>query len=70
MGPLKLVLFDVDGTLIDSQHAIVAAMEAAADEADLPTPTRTDTLNVVGLSLVEAPAVVTTHRLEILRKSA
>ena len=54
MGPLKLVLFDVDGTLIDSQHAIVAAMEAAADEADLPTPTRADTLNVVGLSLVEA----------------
>lgn len=54
MGPLKLVLFDVDGTLIDSQHAIVAAMEAAADEADLPLPTRADTLSVVGLSLVEA----------------
>ncbi|MEC7763315.1 MAG: HAD-IA family hydrolase [Pseudomonadota bacterium] len=54
MGPLKLVLFDVDGTLIDSQHAIVAAMETAADEADLPTPTRADTLSVVGLSLVEA----------------
>ncbi|MAM63819.1 HAD-IA family hydrolase [Maritimibacter sp. UBA3975] len=56
MGPLKLVLFDVDGTLIDSQHAIVAAMEAAANEADLPMPTRADTLSVVGLSLVEAIA--------------
>lgn len=54
MGPLRLVLFDVDGTLIDSQHAIVAAMEAAADEADMPLPTRADTLSVVGLSLVEA----------------
>jgi phosphoglycolate phosphatase len=56
MGPLKLVLFDVDGTLIDSQHAIVSAMEAAADEANLPVPTRADTLSVVGLSLVEAIA--------------
>lgn len=56
MGPLKLVLFDVDGTLIDSQHAIVAAMEAAANEADLPLPTRADTLSVVGLSLGEAVA--------------
>lgn len=53
MGPLKLVLFDVDGTLIDSQHAIVAAMEAAADEADLPMPNRADTLSIVGLSLAE-----------------
>ena len=25
-GPLKLVLFDCDGTLVDSQHAIVSAM--------------------------------------------
>ena len=56
MGPLKLVLFDVDGTLIDSQHAIVDAMTRAAGIAGLPEPTREATLSIVGLSLPGAIA--------------
>ncbi|MBV7408144.1 HAD-IA family hydrolase [Maritimibacter sp. DP1N21-5] len=58
MGPLRLVLFDVDGTLIDSQYAIVAAMEIAAGVAGLPVPSREATLSVVGLSLPEAVALL------------
>jgi len=53
---LKLVIFDVDGTLIDSQHAIVAAMERAFAGSGRPMPTRAEVLGVVGLSLPEAVA--------------
>lgn len=51
---MKLVVFDCDGTLVDSQHMIVAAMERAFAEHDLPGPARSDVLGVVGLSLGEA----------------
>jgi phosphoglycolate phosphatase len=51
---LYLVLFDVDGTLVDSQHAIVAAMTAAFEDFGLPVPPRQAILGVVGLSLVHA----------------
>ncbi len=51
---MKLVVFDCDGTLVDSQHMIVAAMEGAFAECDLPGPVRSDVLGVVGLSLGEA----------------
>ena len=55
---MKLVIFDCDGTLVDSQHAIVAAMEHAFATAGLAAPARTDVLGVVGLSLPEAFAVL------------
>ncbi len=55
---LRLVIFDVDGTLIDSQNAIFAAMHAAYDTAELPVPSRTDILGIVGLSLHEVFAVL------------
>jgi phosphoglycolate phosphatase len=55
---LKLVLFDVDGTLIDSQHLIVAAMTAAFDEHRRPAPPRATILSVVGLSLPQAFAAL------------
>jgi phosphoglycolate phosphatase len=51
---LRLVVFDVDGTLIDSQDFIVAAMERAFAQMDLPAPTRAEVLKVVGLSLHDA----------------
>ncbi|ADH89509.1 HAD-superfamily hydrolase, subfamily IA, variant 1 [Ancylobacter novellus DSM 506] len=51
---MKLVLFDCDGTLVDSQHVIVAAMTRAFARADLVLPPREAVLGIVGLSLVEA----------------
>lgn len=51
---MNLVLFDVDGTLVDSQHMIVAAMNRAFADVGLAPPPRAATLSVVGLSLDEA----------------
>ncbi|PQO22654.1 HAD family hydrolase [Rhodobacteraceae bacterium WD3A24] len=49
--PLRLIVFDVDGTLIDSQAHIVAAMDAAFARAGRAPPPRARTLSIVGLSL-------------------
>jgi phosphoglycolate phosphatase len=54
----KLVIFDCDGTLVDSQNGIVAAMDYAFRALDLPPPTRAQTLAVVGLSLPEAFSII------------
>lgn len=48
---LRLVIFDVDGTLVDSQSDIVAAMTAAFAAVECQMPTRQEVLGVVGLSL-------------------
>lgn len=53
-NPLKLVIFDCDGTLVDSQHLIVTAMTRAYEAHALPVPERDTMLSIVGLSLVEA----------------
>ena len=52
--PRTLILFDVDGTLIDSKAHILKAMEFAFDVQKLPLPCREDILKIVGLSLFEA----------------
>ncbi|MAY87146.1 MAG: HAD family hydrolase [Pseudooceanicola sp.] len=54
MSRLRLVIFDVDGTLVDSQGAIVGAMTAAFSAQGRPAPTRSDILGIVGLSLDQA----------------
>jgi phosphoglycolate phosphatase len=51
---MKLVLFDVDGTLVDSQHLIVAAQCEAFAQHGLTPPSRERALSIVGLSLPEA----------------
>lgn len=51
MNDLRLVVFDVDGTLVDSQGDIVGSMNAAFADHDLETPTRKEILAIVGLSL-------------------
>ena len=56
--PLRLVIFDVDGTLVDSQAAILAAIDEAFLRAGRPVPGCAEALGVVGLSLVEAMAVL------------
>ena len=55
---LRLVIFDVDGTLIDSQVSILAAMRRAFGAAGLPHPSDAETLGIVGLSLPEAMEVL------------
>lgn len=52
--PLRLVIFDVDGTLVDSQAHILAAMDAAFARLNLPAPAPHATLATVGLSVPEA----------------
>lgn len=51
---MKLVVFDCDGTIIDSQAGIVLSMEHAFRSLRMVPPTRERTLSVVGLSLPEA----------------
>ena len=52
--PLRLAIFDCDGTLVDSQADICAAMDLAFTGLGLPAPDRNETRRVVGLSLHEA----------------
>ncbi|GLV25570.1 HAD-IA family hydrolase [Sphingobium sp. Cam5-1] len=47
----RLAVFDCDGTLVDSQHSICAAMTLAFEGEKLTAPDRTSILSVVGLSL-------------------
>ncbi len=53
---LRLAVFDVDGTLADSQSEIVSAMSAAFEGENLPAPLRAEILAIVGLSLDQAMA--------------
>lgn len=50
-GGLRLVVFDVDGTLIDSQQHILAAMAEAFAAVGAAFPGRAAVLAIVGLSL-------------------
>ncbi len=52
----RLAVFDCDGTLIDGQASICAAMEAAFAEFALPLPPRNQVRRAVGLSLPMAIA--------------
>src|SRR5215813_8050346 len=51
---LKLIIFDCDGTLVDSQHMICAAMRQAYEAHGLSVPVRERLLSIVGLSLPDA----------------
>src|SRR5262249_5377015 len=55
-GAVTLIVFDLDGTLVDSQHVIVATMQAAFEAYDLPEPTAEAVRRIVGLRLVEGVA--------------
>ena len=52
----RLAMFDVDGTLVDSQHNIVAAMTTACSAAGIVPPPPDAIRRIIGLSLVEAVA--------------
>ncbi len=51
---MKLIIFDIDGTLVDSQDFIVEAQRRAFTAHGMATPDRDTCLSIVGLSLTEA----------------
>jgi len=51
---VRLAVFDCDGTLVDGQADVCAAMDAAFAAAGLAPPPRHETRRMVGLSLPEA----------------
>lgn len=55
---MKLIVFDVDGTIIDSQNIIVACINRAYEIVGLPAPERAKALSIVGLSLPSAFSVL------------
>jgi phosphoglycolate phosphatase len=59
---VKLIVFDIDGTLVDSQNYIVEAQKRAFRSLDLVPPSRERALSIVGLSLIEAFDVLTEGR--------
>ena len=50
----KLLVFDWDGTLMDSEARIVGSMQAALKEAGAEERTREQIRNIIGLGLGEA----------------
>jgi phosphoglycolate phosphatase len=54
--PLRLVVFDWDGTLMDSEARIVACLRATGEDLGLPARPDADLRDVIGLGLREAIA--------------
>ena len=50
----KLVIMDLDGTLVDSQEFIISATTVAFRDEGLKVPKRENILSIIGLSLTEA----------------
>ncbi|UTW56986.1 HAD-IA family hydrolase [Kordiimonas sp. SCSIO 12603] len=57
----KLVIFDCDGTLVDSQHMIIGSMHDTFDKAGFERKTDQEVRAIVGLSLHEAIASLLPH---------
>ncbi len=72
---LRLVVFDCDGTLVDSQHAIAHCMDHAFAEHGLECPGLEKTRTIIGLSLPEAithlarPAVLNASLIQAVTNS-
>lgn len=54
MNPIRLILFDCDGTLTHSHHIIVQAMQRACDDAGAEIPSNEEVMDIIGLSLDQA----------------
>ena len=57
----ELLVFDWDGTLVDSTAAIAQAILGAADDIGTPVPDRSLASHVIGLGLAQALARVVPH---------
>lgn len=62
---LRLVVFDCDGTLVDSQYSIHESMRRAFERHGLIAPSRNDVRRIVGLSLTQAIAKLGTQGAQI-----
>ncbi len=51
-----LIVFDWDGTLVDSADTIVDCIQAACSELGLPIPSRQEASHIIGLGLTDALA--------------
>lgn len=78
-----VVVFDWDGTLVDSTPAITEAIRRSAADLGLPVPTRAQASHVIGLGLLDAihqavpaiergqiPAFVERYRVHFLKEDA
>jgi len=52
--PYRVVVFDWDGTVMDSTHSIVASIQGACADLELPVPPASEARWVIGLSLESA----------------
>ncbi|MCW8884455.1 MAG: HAD-IA family hydrolase [Motiliproteus sp.] len=50
----KFLIFDWDGTLIDSAARIISSMQKAAEDVGMPHPSDKSVKNIIGLGLPEA----------------
>lgn len=50
----KLVIFDLDGTLVDGARAAIPAMQHAFDAVGLPQPNDAQVMDMIGLSITPA----------------
>ena len=79
----ELVVFDWDGTLVDSTRVIVIAMQQAAADLELPVPSAAQAAHVIGLGLHDAlrlavpqltaerlPAYIERYRIHYLSRDA
>lgn len=79
----ELLVFDWDGTLMDSAGAIVGALQAACADLDLPVPSDEQARYIIGLDLSDAmshilpgidpdhyPSIVERYRIHYLQRDA
>jgi phosphoglycolate phosphatase len=57
----QAIIFDWDGTLMDSEAAIVAAMREAYRQLQFPAPSYAEVRDIIGLSLDDALASLSPH---------
>ncbi len=57
-GRFELLVFDWDGTLIDSAGAIVASLQTACRDLELPVPSEDRARHIIGLGLFDSLAYV------------
>ncbi len=67
---LKLAIWDMDGTIVDSREVIQRAMSRAFERSSLTPPQYEDTRKIVGLGLVEACRILAPPELPADRLAA